>query len=277
LDQYGKPGEQIDWYVGLPPSNQTYIDQKAKLLTRAVKVLQPDAVHLGFARWPGFWETWLPGMERKDLREFCFAPDTLSHFCTEKNIDLPINDPVQAAIIIAQKYKKEFTDFKCDITHKMIAQLKQAAHAYAHVDADAPGVPVAINTVPFALDEFDNAIEEVLGQRHSTLGQVVDIFEVMAYHQILKRDVSWPGQISKQIKSIANQTTYCTLQTDPHYLEGIHAHAKRNSQVTANELEQMIDGVLGNNIDGICFFTLEDFLSGPQCTAMKNVVSSIQG
>ena len=44
-----------------------------------------------------------------------------------------------------------------------------------------------INTLPFFLDDFENAVEEVFGQSPSQLSEVADVFEVMAYHQILRK------------------------------------------------------------------------------------------
>ena len=41
--------------------------------------------------------------------------------------------------------------------------------------------------LPFFLAEFDNAVEEVFGKSVSRLAEVADVFEVMTYHQILKR------------------------------------------------------------------------------------------
>ena len=269
LDQNGELGEQTDWYVGIPPSNKKFIAAKAETLRHAVEILQPDGVHLGFARWPGFWETWLPALCRQDMREFCFKPDTLDQFCIAKNVELPTSDPVASAELIFANHRDAFTDWKCDVTQAMIGQLRTAAHS------SKADIPVAINTLPFEPTEFEGAVEQVLGQRHAKLGSVVDIFEVMAYHQILRRDTSWPGQISAAIKNIANQKTICTVQTGSHYTSGMHLKAGRNDTVTAIEVEEMVSGVLASHVDGICFFTLSDFLAGSESQKMQHIVRAI--
>ena len=63
------------------------IDHKLGLLERAVEALEPDGVHLGFIRWPGFWEIWLPDVSRADMPDYCYGPETLSRFCREDAID----------------------------------------------------------------------------------------------------------------------------------------------------------------------------------------------
>ncbi len=269
VDQYGNPGEQCDWYVGIPLSNRAFIDDKAQKLRAAVDILQPDGLHFGFARWPGFWETWQSGMTRNNLREFCFSHDTMQQFGEWSRLSLPIDDPIACASQISTHHRALFTDWKCTITHDMIATLKAAARDIAK------DIPVAVNTVPFQMHEFDGALEHVLGQRHATLPDVVDIFEVMAYHQILKRDIAWPAKIASVIKETTGQTTYCTLQTGAHYLSGMHENAGRIKTVRACEVQEMVDKLLATDVDGLCFFTLADFLDGPEKAELARIVRSI--
>jgi hypothetical protein len=59
-DQFGRREGKTDWYIALPPDRRQNVAHKIGLLEPAVSALQPDGVHLGFIRWPGFWEIWLP-------------------------------------------------------------------------------------------------------------------------------------------------------------------------------------------------------------------------
>ncbi len=269
VDQHGRLGDQTDWYVGIPPSNHAFIDHKSRQLCRAVEALQPDGIHLGFARWPGFWETWLPGMPAKDLRGFCYAPASMQQFSEWAGLDIPTNDSVACATMINASYRALFTDWKCAVTGQMIGQLKTAARGIM------PQIPVAINTVPFDISELNGAVEQVLGQRHSTLADTVDFFEVMAYHQILRRSINWPAQISARIKQRTGQTTYCTLQTGVHYLSGMHKNAGRAGRITAADFAKMVETVLSADLDGLCFFSLSDFLGGPDSAAFADIVRAI--
>jgi hypothetical protein len=98
---------------------------------------------------------------------------------------VPAKDPAEAAHWIEQHCRKEWTDWKCGVVENVIRKVKQAGEVYR------PGLRMMLNTVPFGAQDYDNAEEKVFGQRFETLASVVDTFEVMTYHQILKRP--WIG------------------------------------------------------------------------------------
>ena len=52
IDQFGKPEQMQDWYIGLPPDRVENLQHKIAMLENAVSALSPDGVHLGFIRWP---------------------------------------------------------------------------------------------------------------------------------------------------------------------------------------------------------------------------------
>lgn len=254
IDQFGKREEKTDWYIGLPPDRSASINHKLALLEKATRVLEPDGVHLGFIRWPGFWEIWLPDVKRAEMPDYCYAPETLQRFCTEAGIDLPIHDAVKAATIIAAKHRSAWRDWKCDVTNRAVGAIR------ASLRAIKPDIKVAINTLPFALTDFDNVGEEVFGQSPSRLKDVADIFEVMAYHQILRRDAQWPATIATDIKRRSQSTTVCTIQGSALYLDGMHANRGRAPQISTKEFLGIVDSVEASQADGLCVFTFTDFL-----------------
>ena len=182
IDQFGRAEEMQDWYIGLPPDRAENLQHKIAMLENAIPALSPDGVHLGFIRWPGFWETWLPDVQRASMPDYCYAPQTLRRFCEETGADVPLDDAPRAAILIAQRYRREWRDWKCGVTVEAIRRIR------AVVQRSRADTSIAINTLPFFQSDFDNAVEEVFGQDISRLSEVVDIFEVMSYHQILRRE-----------------------------------------------------------------------------------------
>ena len=102
IDQFGRKEEKVDWYIGLPPDREENIAHKTELLEAAVRALEPDGIHLGFIRWPGFWEIWLPDIRRSEMPDYCYGPATLARFCQRQEIDLPIIDAVASAKLICR-------------------------------------------------------------------------------------------------------------------------------------------------------------------------------
>jgi hypothetical protein len=254
-DQFGRNEEKVDWYIALPPDRQENIKHKAGLLETAARTLMPDGIHLGFIRWPGFWEIWLPDTKRSEMPDYCYGSDTLARFCRDSRLDLPTSNPQASAKLIAAGHRAVWRDWKCNETVKTVAAIK------SRVAAIKSDIKVVINTLPFFLSDFDNAVEEVFGQSPSRLNEVTDVFEVMAYHQILRRDSKWPGRIGTDIKRRSGKTTVCTIQGNALYLNGMHANRGRKEKLTTDVFIECIDSVEASEADGLCVFTFTDFLN----------------
>jgi hypothetical protein len=254
IDQFGRIEEKQDWYIGLPPDRQENLDHKREILEHAIPALDPDGIHLGFVRWPGFWEIWLPDVDRATMPEYCYSQATLRRFCEAAKLDLPLTDPVTAARIIAERYRREWRTWKCGVTVQAIGQLRCA------VQAKRPGTAIAINTLPFFHSDFDDAVEEVFGQDIAMLSEVVDVFEVMTYHQILRRDAAWPAAVGSDTKSRTSRQVVCTLQAEALYLEGMHAGRGRSANISAVDFELAVDEVEKSAVDGMCVFTFSQLL-----------------
>lgn len=254
IDQFGKRENKVDWYIGLPPDRQKNTDHKIGLLESAVHALMPDGVHLGFIRWPGFWEIWLPDVKRSDMPDYCYGQQTLARFCNDMSIDLPVNDAVGSAELIAERHRTAWRNWKCNETVKTVGAIR------SRLAAIKPDIEIVINTLPFFLEDFDNAVEEVFGQSPARLNAVSDVFEVMAYHQILRRNTSWTGDIGTDVRRRSGKTTVCTIQGSALYLNGIHAHRGRKESLSTDDFIECVDSVEASEADGLCVFTFTDFL-----------------
>jgi hypothetical protein len=270
VDQFGRTEEKQDWYIGLPPDRQENLDHKKAILEHAVPALDPDGIHLGFVRWPGFWEIWLPDVNRKQMPEYCYSPATLGRFCQAANVDLPLTDARAAAGMIAERYRREWREWKCGVTADAIGQMRHA------VRAKRPGTQIAINTLPFFQADFDGAVEEVFGQDIARLSEVVDVFEVMSYHQILRRDALWPAAVGSDIKRRTSRQVVCTLQAEALYLEGMHAGRGRSATISADEFERAVDELEGSVVDGMCVFTFSQLLGMRETERGKRMVERLR-
>jgi hypothetical protein len=271
VDQFGRMEEKQDWYIGLAPDCEENLQHKIALLESAVPALDPDGVHLGFVRWPGFWETWLPDVDRAAVPDYSYAPQTLQRFCEAKNADLPVNDAVSAAQVIAQCYRREWREWKCAVTADAIGRIRGA------VQKKRADTPVAINTLPFFRADFDDAVEEVFGQDIAVLSEVVDVFEVMSYHQILRRDAVWPAAVGSDIKSRTNKLVICTIQAKALYLDGMHAGRGRSARISADEFRQSVEELEACPVDGMCVFTFSQLLAIRETAEGREMIGRLAG
>jgi hypothetical protein len=251
----GEPIEKIDWYIGIPPSMQQLVDHKVAAIEKAVEALEPDGVFLAFMRWPNFWELWMPRHRRQDFLEYSYDAMTLARFEQEAGVDLSGRQAAQAAQWIEENAREAWTDWKCGVVEDVIRQVRTASQRIK------PDTRIMLNTVPFGADDYDGAQEKVFGQRFETLADVVDVFEVMTYHQILKRPTDWIPQIGSEVKARSGCKTVCTLQAAPLYLEGMHAAEDRSPTLDVEEFGRAVQSVAAaQDVDGVVVFLWSDFL-----------------
>ncbi len=254
IDTSGRAQEAIDWYIGVPPNRSAHVENKIARIEAAVRALEPDGIHLGFMRWPGFWELWMPQHRRSDFPEYSFDPQTLVAFEAATGVSLPSHKPAAAAAWINSNAREQWVDWKCRVTVDVVRRVRDAARAIK------PDVQMVLNTLPFGIADYDNAATTTFGQNFEMLSEVIDVYEVMAYHQILKRDVEWPAAIGTEIKARTGKTTVTTLQAAPLYLDGLHAREGRRTTLDTAELAEMSGHVARSPVDGQVFFLWSDFL-----------------
>jgi hypothetical protein len=250
----GKPMEKIDWYVGIAPSMEKFVTYQTSIIEREIKELEPDGIFLSFTRWPGFWELWMPDSRRQDFPEYSYDRHTLDRFVNETGVNLQARDPAAAAAWIEEKARERWTKWKCQVVVDVIRKVKETCQN------TQPGIQIMLNTLPFSAGDFDGAREKVFGQHIETLADVVDVFEVMTYHQILRRPTSWIPQAGEEVKRRAGCKTLCTIQSNPIYLDGIYAKDKRSSSLDHEEFADAVSAVSNSSVDGIVVFVWSDLL-----------------
>lgn len=254
VDQFGLSARKIDWYVGICPSCESYWKKRKAQIVEAVKELQPYGVFLGFIRFPGFWELWLPRTERADWPEFCFCSRCRNRFAEEMGIDdFPERDADPQTRIRSKVYEK-FVKWKTDLITERVREISKS------VSEVKPGTEIMVNTLPFIEDDFSSAGREVFGQDKRKLSSVTDVFELMTYHQMLGRKLHWIGNTIRRLRKITNRPVSSTIQVKPYYTEGMHAGRGRETQLSPKEFERAISIARNAGAERISFFTWADLL-----------------
>jgi hypothetical protein len=254
VDAGGHLMPMVDWYVGVTPSRQDYVSQQIDAVVNVVEKLEPEGIFLSFIRWPGFWELWMPHHSRRDFLEYSYDSHSLEQFAQQMGVHLPTQDPAQASAWIDTHAREAWTAWKCSVITDVVRRVREAAQAIK------PDIQIMINTLPFGESDYDNARDQTFGQHLESLAEVVDIFEVMTYHQILKRPVDWIPTIGKEVKRRTGKKTVCTLQVEPLYLEGMHVVEARASTIDSTEFSQAVNAVESGNLDGVVVFVWSDLL-----------------
>ncbi|MCL2782188.1 MAG: putative glycoside hydrolase [Actinomycetia bacterium] len=241
-----------DWYVGLCPSDERYVEARIALLRRVVIELEADGVFLSFIRFPGFWERWTPGVDRSEITEHCFCPRCRRRFSAQTGAELP-DGARAAAALLTGPLRAEWTDWKCAVITGVVARAREALR---EVSAD---VELMVNIVPFVGPEFGSLGERLLGQRIESLAAVADHFEVMVYHQILKQSPpDWIPRVVGAVRDRTERTILPCLQARPTYLDGIFAADGRDPEISAAEFGAAVAAVASSAADGVMTYHWSD-------------------
>lgn len=262
IDQQGEVFEPFSWYVGICPTDPKYLERKAEQLSTAVAHTQPDGVFLSFIRFPGFWEMWLPdadgfvGTRREDIREYCFCERCLGLFSAWSGLDLGPGSIKQRASVIVRDLRTQWTAWKCQVVAQVALSLREC------VQEVVPTADVILNGFGLGYDDFDNAVEEVLGHRFSELDRAVDHYELMFYFQIQKRDpLTWIPERIAEARRETNRTILADLQGGAEYTEAIYAPGRRKQEITAEDWLDALRGVARSRADGVLVYSWRDLLA----------------
>ena len=260
VDARGAPDDGFDWYTGICPTHDGYLDEKMAKLARVVAELSPDGLFLQFIRFPGFWEnwTWSPDYLFSDTDRFCFCERCRSRFADALRISkLPGDTPSQAHFILTN-HGAEWTSLRC----RVIADIVRRALEIGAARQDAQ---LMLNTLPFPSTDFGNQdVRRVIAaQDLRLLSPYTDRFELMTYLQILNRPVSWLRTVIEDARAELRGTgcdVVCTLQADALYTEGVHRSRQRAPSVTAGKIVDAATTALDAGADGLVFYHWTDFL-----------------
>ena len=165
----GRRRPQMNWYIGITPSYQTYAQSRLDVLQRMAETYPLDGIWLDFIRWPLHWEQELRDDTPAPL-ESSFDAHALRRFADYADIDIPAGATKQQADWILRTHRDEWIDFKCWIITDFVAQAKRI------VDGHMAGKPIGLDIVPAKSPQR----EDLLGQRLRELSAHTDCFSADA-------------------------------------------------------------------------------------------------
>ncbi|MCP4396629.1 MAG: hypothetical protein GY801_04900 [bacterium] len=251
----GRVMEMYGWYVGLCPTNQEYLKERIAKVEQVVEHHQPDGLFLGWIRYPAFWELWMPETARADIPEYCFCDRCLERFQADTGLIVPDSPRTEQAAFIQRVFRSEWTRWKCQVIADVVGQVKRAAQRYR------PEISIMINTLPFMRRDYENVMEDVTAQRFELLASHADVFELMLYHQILRREpVEFTKTAMEEAEARTTRTLLATLQTKPDYLQDLYAAGRRKAEIPFEEHLATLRAVADSPADGVMVYHWKDYL-----------------
>lgn len=244
INAVGEPMAQNGWYIGLCPSSDAYLEERLADAAATVKRLEPDGVFLMFIRFPGFWERWTPEYTRDLTDEYCFCRRCLAHFSSAAGIELP-SEVTLAAQRILSLHRDAWTRWKCQLIASIVRDVRSTVREIS------PSTEIAINTLPLREAEYGGAIHEIFGQDAAEISPYADMFEVMTYHQVTKREPDWVASVANEVKARTGKPVFLTVLSRPRYLDGVYQIDGRAQAISATEFQSCVRAVGQSGADGL--------------------------
>jgi SAM-dependent methyltransferase len=270
VNALGEPDAGIDWYVGVCPTHEAYLEVKLDLLRQVGRDLVPDGIFLQFMRYPGFWEnwTWSPDYRFTDADRLCFCDRCRSLFARSIDVELPPGSVAEQAGVILNEYRALWNAWREARIADIMERARHALEQYASM--------LMLNTLPFPRSDFDglDVRAQFAAQNLGLLAASVDRFELMTYLQILNRPVSWLRTAIADARALLppGRELVCTVQVDALYTTGVHAARQRRSTVTGGDLLDAARTALDAGADGLVFYHWTDFLKDEAAGGTKRQV-----
>jgi hypothetical protein len=243
--------EPYDWYVGLCPSSPEYLSERVELMEQVVHRYQPDGVFISFIRFPGFWELWLPGTRREEVREYCFCERCRARFQKDTGIGLSSD----AVARLQGELRSRWTDWKCSLIANVVKELGDAAR---RLD---PNIEVLLNGIALGAGDLGGAGVELLGQDLARMSARGEHVELMLYHQILAREPGpWIERLTRELRPRVQGLLLAGLQTKAAYLGPPHDPALRAPDIPFEEYLSALRAAIAPPSDGVSLYHWADLL-----------------
>jgi hypothetical protein len=241
INQFGEPAGK-EWVQFVCPSNEQFINLKIDYIKKFVNENEPDGISLDFIRHFAFWEKIYEDTSIQSVQNTCFDTNCLSGFSQKLNIEIPkeLTATIDIYGWIKQNHFDEWVSWKNDLisstVHRIVSEVK----------VDHPEIIVNLHAVPWRKGDFNNGINNIIGQDFETLSKYVDYISPMTYSHMLKRDPDWIHSVVNDVNSnIEGAKILPSIQVGKAYL---------SNELSPEEFEACLLAALKEPSSGVIFW-----------------------
>ncbi len=210
LTSLGRRAAQ-DWLHFVCPSRDAYLDGAIEVLCGHLARLSPAVVSLDFIRHFVFWERIALDGPSAGIEDGCYCPVCLSRFEKACGEVIDRKDPPAH---IHRHLPQPWADWKCrrilEVAERIVGELR----------ALAPGVALAVQTLPWREADLDGAIRSRAGQDVPGLARQVDMVAPMAFTQMLDQTARWKEQLLAHVGASTGKPVCFYVQAEALYRAG---------------------------------------------------------
>ncbi|MDP8243931.1 MAG: hypothetical protein P9L94_07610 [Candidatus Hinthialibacter antarcticus] len=198
----GEAMKPDEWYYPLSPNHPALRKQRLERLKERLQNPYIDGVWLDFIRYPLRWENGAPRFEQA-----CFSQMSLDAFQAFSGLRALGETTSEIAQWIINSHLDDWTAFKIESIRSWVED------AASLRDGLRPDARLGFFGVPWAPDEYDNALHRIVGQDYAALANHADIISPMIYHRMIGRPVERVRELTLALKQSTQKPVWPVLQT----------------------------------------------------------------
>lgn len=235
VDRNGVAMEPIRWYAGACPNHAELRETRLRQIAALLEEFEFDGLWLDFLRYPCHWEQ----VRTVDITEYCFCPSCQEQFRQDGG-----GEP--SGVSWHEWKSRRITAFAQDV-HRVISLSRQ------------PDMLLGMFSVPWRNEDFDGAMQRIIGQDVEGLAVFVDVFTPMTYHRLTGQPAAWIHDIAQDAVRVANKLVCPAIQT-----------MNEPDRLSVQEFDQALEAALQAPSSGVMIFHVDDLLQQPEkCDIVK--------
>jgi len=260
LDQTGERSPRQTWFLGICPTDETFLQARLADLEKLVASRALDGVWLDYLHWHAQFEDPQPR-----LPETCFNASCVARFQRETGIRPAGENPRQWAADILTRHERAWREWRCSVL------VDFARRCRAVLDRRAPKMLLGNFQCAWRDDEYGGARRRILGLDLPALSRVFDVLSPMVYHGRSGHPVEW---VKRNVEWLCRRTGVRGRDGERLRVWPIVQawNDPQGRRVAAPEFETALRGGLAGGSTGVMMFTLAAVAEDPEkLTAMKRV------
>lgn len=250
------------WVRFVCPTNREWLESFYNRFEKDC-TLNVNSLSLDFIRFFQFWEVITPENNSTTidtLKETCFCPR-----CRDE----------QKAFLESGK-GKDIGDWRCSIINDITKSCREIMVKSGESAQCNPKI-LGLHAVPWTKSTFNGAVSKILGQNLATLSEHVNFFTPMAYHHMMKTELSYIKTLVQDMETQVNkaQLSMPVSRNIPIIPSVQLKNYYRDEKITLEENRQTIETALEAGHGNVIYFQWTDIEENPEIiNILKNGVKN---
>ena len=183
IDSNGQPSPRQTWFLGVCPTNETFVQAKMEALKQLVTTQRLDGVWLDYMHWHAQFEDPTPL-----LPETCFNESCVKAFQERAQVQVKGSKPEEWARDILRRHEVSWRSWRTAVLTDFARRCREVIWQHA------PQLMLGNYQCAWRDDEHAGARRKILGLDLEALARIFDVMSPMLYHTRSGRSVRWVEQ-----------------------------------------------------------------------------------